>query len=57
MSIRPSSAKQGTTASEYGPSVSDAYPGTEQYSTVEDSERYSVNVSSLSSVHTGERWS
>ena len=55
--ISPSHAKQGTTASKCCPAVSNAYPGMEQYSTVEDSERYSVNASSLSSVHTGERWS
>ena len=37
--------------------VSNAYPGMEQYSIVEDSERYSVNAYSLSRVHTGEWWS
>ena len=45
--FRPSRAKKGTTASKCGPAVSNDYPGMEQYSTDKDSERYSVNASSL----------
>ena len=48
---------QGITASKWCETVLKSYPKTKQYSTSTHSESYSMNPSSLSSMHTDERWS